>query len=60
MKVAAYYGPGDVRVEDRPVPTPGPHQKKIFFFVILISRWGLLFFFHPPAIFHFPVFTIHY
>ncbi|MCI8538996.1 MAG: alcohol dehydrogenase catalytic domain-containing protein [Oscillospiraceae bacterium] len=26
MKVAAYYGPGDVRIEDRPVPTPGPNQ----------------------------------
>ena len=26
MKVAAYYGPGDVRIEERPVPTPGPNQ----------------------------------
>ncbi len=26
MKVAAFYGKGDVRIEDRPIPTPGPNQ----------------------------------
>ena len=26
MKVAAFYGKGDVRIEERPVPTPGPNQ----------------------------------
>lgn len=26
MKCAVYYGPGDVRLEDRPVPEPGPGQ----------------------------------
>lgn len=26
MKAAAFYGKGDVRIEDRPVPVPGPNQ----------------------------------
>ena len=26
MKAAVYYGPGDVRIEDRPIPVPGPNQ----------------------------------
>lgn len=26
MKVAAYYGPKDMRIENRPIPTPGPNQ----------------------------------
>lgn len=26
MKAAAFYGKGDVRIEERPIPTPGPNQ----------------------------------
>lgn len=26
MKVAAYYGPLDMRIEERPIPVPGPNQ----------------------------------
>lgn len=26
MKVAVYYGPNDMRVEERPIPVPGPNQ----------------------------------
>lgn len=29
MKVARFYGPGDVRIEDAPEPTPGPADLKI-------------------------------
>jgi L-iditol 2-dehydrogenase len=29
MKVARYYGPGDIRVEDAPEPEPGPGELKI-------------------------------
>ena len=36
MKVAAYYGTGDVRVEERPVPVPGPNQM-----VVKISYVGI-------------------
>ena len=26
MKAAAFYGKGDVRIEERPIPVPGPNQ----------------------------------
>ena len=26
MKAAAFYGKGDVRIEERPMPVPGPNQ----------------------------------
>ena len=36
MKVAALYGKGDVRIEERPVPVPGPNQM-----VVKISYVGI-------------------